>query len=100
MDIEFAEFESMESLMAEFAGRELPVGQFMVEIHFFNGLNSEGYLKWWEKLEAHGMRPTWTEPNLLSVTLNINGDKNPSLAEYVLVNAQDKRSMLFGGHTV
>lgn len=43
------------------------------------------------------MRPTWTEPNLLAVTLNLDGNKNPTLAEYTLINAHDRRSMIFGG---
>ena len=41
------------------------------------------------------MRATWTEPNLLSVTLGLE-DKNPRLAEYTLLNTKDKRSVLFG----
>ena len=43
------------------------------------------------------MRPTWTEPNLLSVTVNLDRYKNPILSEYTFINAHDSRSMLFGG---
>ena len=102
MDIEFAEFEAMDGLSRDFPaseGKELPVGQLMIEIHFFNGLDAKGYLEWWERLEARGMRPTWTEPNLLAVTMNLAGDKSPILAEYTLLNVRDRRSVVFGGHT-
>ncbi|KAJ9151820.1 hypothetical protein NKR23_g2752 [Pleurostoma richardsiae] len=102
MDIEFAEFEALDGLGEDFPANRalgLPIGQLMVEIHFFNGQTSEGYLNWWERLEARGMRPTWTEPNLLAVTLNLAGDKSPTLAEYTLLNIHDKRSVIFGGVT-
>ena len=49
MDIEFAEFEAMDGLNTDFpidAGMELPVGQFMVEIHLFAQQTAAGYLKW------------------------------------------------------
>ncbi len=48
-------------------------------------------------VEARGMRPTWTEPNLLAVTLNLGGSKDPLLAEYTMLNAHDKRSVIFDG---
>lgn len=51
MDIEFAEFEAMDGLGKDFPieqGLELPIGQFMVEIHFFNGMDSKNYLQWYE----------------------------------------------------
>lgn len=100
MDIESAEFASMDGLSRDFSaedGNELPIGQLMVEIHFFNSLSAASYLGWWERLEARGLRPTWTEPNLLSVTLNTDGQKNPTLAEYTLVNVRDRRSVVFRG---
>ncbi len=102
MDIEFAEFAAMDGLSRDFPvtdGKELPIGQLMVEIHFFNAQTAAGYLSWWEGLEARGLRPTWTEPNLLAVSLNLAGDKSPTLAEYTLINVHDKRSMIFGGMT-
>ena len=54
----------------------------------------------WERLEARGFRPTWTEPNLVAVTMNVNGDKNPNMAEYTLLNVYDPRSITFGGRAV
>lgn len=51
MDIEFAEFEAMDGLNRDFPaeqGLEFPIGQFMVEAHFFNGLDAKTYLQWYE----------------------------------------------------
>jgi hypothetical protein len=53
----------------------LPIGQFQVELHveWLGNLNTlPKVLKWWERLEARGMRLVWTEPNLLGVTMHIN----------------------------
>jgi hypothetical protein len=47
-------------------------------------------------LEDRGMRPVWTEPNLLFTTLRVENDGDPRLAEYTLVNTKDRRSVLFG----
>jgi hypothetical protein len=98
MDIEFAEFESLDALSTDFPaeqGYDLPIGQLMIEIHLFAGkIDSKQYLDWWERLEARGLRPAWTEPNLIAVTMNNNGDKNPNMAEYTMINVHDRRSIL------
>lgn len=102
LDIEYAEFEVLESL----GGREvttesessvspIPIGQILVEIHLFNDIKAEGFLAWWECLEARGLRPAWTEPNLLAVTLNNDGKKNPNMAEYTLLNVHDDKNVIF-----
>ncbi|KAF6811786.1 hypothetical protein CSOJ01_05514 [Colletotrichum sojae] len=97
MDIEGSEYASMDALSEDFpisAGEDLPIGQFMVEIHLWNGVTSDMYLDWWERLESRGLRATWTEPNLLSVTLSTS-NKDPVFAEYTMINAKDKRNVLF-----
>lgn len=98
MDIEFAEFEALDGLSDDFPasqGYELPIGQLMIEIHLFKGrIDSKAYLQWWERLEVRGLRPAWTEPNLIAVTMNANGDKDPNMAEYTLINVMDKRSVI------
>lgn len=99
MDIEYSEYDSLTSFDLAFPrakGLDLPVGQLMVEIHLFGykEITSGQFLKWWEMLEARGLRPVWTEPNLLYTTMRLeNGD--PRLAEYTLVNIRDRRSALF-----
>lgn len=47
MDIEFAEFDAMDGFVDAFEGHDLPVGQFMVEIHLFNNLGAKQYLDWY-----------------------------------------------------
>jgi hypothetical protein len=78
------EFDALESLMRAYGGvggQALPIGQLQVEIHLnehVEGLAS--FLQWWEGLEKGGLRPVWTEPNLLQVTLRI-ADAMPRFAE-------------------
>lgn len=118
IDIEFAEFAALTSLSAAFPNR-FPIGQLLVEIHLFgeknkntdtamftdagfsatpHGITSGEFLKWWEMLENRGMRPAWTEPNLLYTTLQIE-NMQPRLAEYSFINVLDERSVLFEGLT-
>lgn len=47
----------------------------------------------WERLEARGLRPTFTEANLLAVTTG----QGPIMAEYTMLNVEDKRSVVFDG---
>ncbi|KAL8331492.1 hypothetical protein RB593_002098 [Gaeumannomyces tritici] len=100
MDIEFFEYETMNGLDRDFplaAGHEFPVGQFMVELHLLNDMTAKTFLEWWERLEGRGIRATWTEPNLLGVTLGIGGNRDPNLAEYTMINVHDRRSVVLGG---
>jgi hypothetical protein len=50
MDIEFAEFESMDGLSRDFPladGMDLPIGQLMIEIHLFrHKIDAKTYLQW------------------------------------------------------
>lgn len=100
IDIEGAEFDALESLIDAYpsasssswfsdtkgkggrAGNGLPFGQLQLEVHVRD--NSPWtyfprFLLWWEKLEKAGLRPFWTEPNLVYVNL-VRGVR-PDLAE-------------------
>lgn len=86
MDIEQWEFIAMDQLLSDYPSQPLPIGQFLVEIHLM-GLNDElhrpdfgEFLKWWERLEGCGLRPVWTELNLLTVTLHAE-DSLPRCSE-------------------
>ena len=97
IDIEGAEFESLDSFVDAFitspsydarhpheppAGvPTLPIGQMQIEIHAWgaNGASFKKFRKWWERLENAGLRPFWTEPNLVYVNL-VRGAR-PDLAE-------------------
>lgn len=80
------EFSAMDTFLQDFAGQILPIGQFLVEIHLMNlqdqlhRPNFPEVLAWWERLEGSGLRPVWTELNLLAVTLHAE-DSLPRCAE-------------------
>jgi hypothetical protein len=80
IDIEGAEFETLISLVAAFPAR-LPFGQMQLEIHAREPPYDTfaGFLGWWEMLEKAGLRPFWTEPNL--VYLNLVKGALPNLVE-------------------
>jgi hypothetical protein len=57
-----------------------PVGQLQLEIHARDGReNFEYFARWWAALESAGLRPFWTEPNL--VYINLVRGARPELAE-------------------
>ncbi|KAF2641217.1 hypothetical protein P280DRAFT_468869 [Massarina eburnea CBS 473.64] len=96
IDVEGAEFASLEAVMDHFSksSATLPIGQVMIEIHANkNSISFPNYRRWWERLEGMGMRATWIEINLLRVTL-FSGEQEPDCTEYVWVNAKDERSVL------
>lgn len=84
IDIEYAEFNALSSLNShtQDAGLEMPMGQMLIELHLFQkqGITYPIFLDWWESMEYRGLRPAWTEPNLLAVTVKLE-DGNPRLAE-------------------
>lgn len=99
VDIEGAEFEALEALIDAYpsststpwfegkskgdrTGGGLPFGQLQLEVHVRDNMAWNyfpKFLLWWEKLEKAGLRPFWTEPNLVYVNL-VRGVR-PDLAE-------------------
>lgn len=58
----------------------LPFGQLQIEIHARHGHEKFAeFARWWKDLEEAGLRPFWTEPNLVYVNL-VRG-VGPELAE-------------------
>ncbi|KAG8886277.1 hypothetical protein FRB98_001374 [Tulasnella sp. 332] len=90
IDIEGYEFELMTDLIKHYEGRPLPFGQLQLEIHA-PGKSFEEFLRWWQALEDAGLRPFWTEPNL--VYANLFRGHPPDLSEYAFLNIR-------GNHTV
>ncbi|KAH9069705.1 methyltransferase domain-containing protein [Lactarius deliciosus] len=88
IDIEGGEFDALTSFLSAHAAAEgdvLPVGQLQLEIHAREGHeNFEYFARWWAALEAAGLRPFWTEPNL--VYINLVRGVRPKLAEYSFIN--------------
>ncbi|KAJ6618672.1 methyltransferase domain-containing protein [Mycena sp. CBHHK59/15] len=85
IDIERWEFETLAALIKPYlaSGKPLPFGQLQLEVHIWD-MTFEEYLAWWEMLEAAGLRPFWTEPNL--VYQNYNRAGSTDLAEYSFLN--------------
>jgi len=71
IDIEGWEFDTLTTLIKPYvtSGRPLPFGQLSIEIHIWNKTFAQ-FLSWWEMLEAAGLRPFWTEPNLVYQNYN------------------------------
>jgi hypothetical protein len=90
IDIEGWEFETLTTLIESYraAGRPLPFGQLQLEIHIWNKKFPE-YLEWWETLEEAGLRPFWTEPNLVYQNYN-KRTGTADLAEYSFLNIKGK----------
>lgn len=80
IDIEGWEFDALAAIVNEYRSRGLPLpfGQLQLEIHAWDKKFSD-YLNWWEALEEMGLRPFWTEANL--VYQNYNRGSSADLAE-------------------
>ncbi|KAL0952968.1 hypothetical protein HGRIS_007179 [Hohenbuehelia grisea] len=87
IDIEGWEFDTLTALIQPYidAGIPLPFGQLQLEIHVWHKTFPQ-FLKWWEMLEAAGLRPFMTEPNL--VYQNYNKHSTSDLAEYSFLNVK------------
>ncbi len=69
MDIEGDEFPALSALMDEYTDQKIPIGQLLVKIHFFDTDNTvRKFAEWWDRFEGFGMRPVWSEANLITVT--------------------------------
>ena len=77
--IEGGEYKALASFITAYAGKDLPIGQLQLEIHSWDGQLFIHFVKWWEYLEAAGLRPFWMEPNL--VYMNIFRSAGSTLTE-------------------
>ncbi|KAI9437659.1 methyltransferase domain-containing protein [Lactarius indigo] len=95
IDIEGGEFDALTTFLSARTGegKVLPVGQLQLEIHAREGReNFEYFAHWWAELEAAGLRPFWTEPNL--VYINIVRGVRPELAEYSFINIRGNHALV------
>ncbi|ETW81144.1 hypothetical protein HETIRDRAFT_46155, partial [Heterobasidion irregulare TC 32-1] len=99
IDIEGAEFESLAALIQSYASTTpdtptvLPFGQLQIEIHARHGQEHFAeFSNWWATLERAGLRPFWTEPNLVYVNL-VRG-VGPELAEYSFINIRGDHALI------
>jgi Methyltransferase FkbM domain len=86
IDVEGAEFNTLTTFLKghwqtnAFGDVVLPIGQLQLELHAWDDYANFGFFHdWWVSLEAAGLRPFWTEPNLVYVNY-VTGGK-PHLAE-------------------
>ncbi|CCL98198.1 uncharacterized protein FIBRA_00192 [Fibroporia radiculosa] len=73
----------------------LPIGQMQIEIHARSDTGYSTFApfkSWWESLERAGLRPFFTEPNLVYVNL-IRGAR-PDLAEYSFMNIRGHHALV------
>ena len=86
IDIEGHEFDSLEVFVDSFNGEPLPFGQLQIEVHIYGDNEWRDFtfpkiLGWWEKLEAAGLRPFFSEPNLVYVNILKGFSVQPGLIE-------------------
>ncbi|KAF9426617.1 Methyltransferase-like protein 24 [Podila epigama] len=99
IDIEGYEFEAMDALMDTYKDRVLPFSQLQMEIHLTSpamGMDIRGFRrfkKWFERLEAHHLRPFWSELNLIPNLLSISPTP-PGLSEYSFINIAGHHRLL------
>jgi len=101
IDIESGEFDALTAMIGPYlhpadphsAPIPLPFGQMQIEIHGWYGHEKmENFLPWWESLEQAGLRPFWTEPNLVHV--NFLRGVAPDVVEYSFINARGKHELI------
>jgi len=98
IDIEGAEFDSLAKFIDDFTsqGGVLPVGQMQLEIHAreWSGYGDFAHFNtWWEKLEKAGLRPFWTEANLVYINIFKSGVR-PDLVEYSFLNINGEHALV------
>ncbi|KAJ7888276.1 methyltransferase domain-containing protein [Mycena leptocephala] len=103
IDIEGSEFSALTAVIESFKGKPLPFGQMQIEIHLnFAPTHPDLVLvididrvgtfdKWWTMLEDAGLRPFWTELNLLDVNVIRRG---PFVGEWSFINIRGKHPLI------
>ena len=86
IDVEGAEFNALTTFLtghkplSTSSSTTLPIGQMQLELHAWDEYEKFAFFHdWWAALEGAGLRPFWTESNLVYV--NYNPGKKPTLAE-------------------
>ena len=90
IDIEGAEFDTLTAFLgahkpsSPFSSTTLPIGQLQLELHAWDDYGKFDFFHdWWTSLEVAGLRPFWTEANLVYVNYNPGG--KPKLAEVGII---------------
>ncbi|KDQ49958.1 hypothetical protein JAAARDRAFT_42446 [Jaapia argillacea MUCL 33604] len=96
VDMESGEFDTLTAIVKPYLTSELPLpfGQLQLEIHLW-GKSFAEFKQWWEMLEEAGLRPFFTEPNM--VYQNYNRDGSPELSEYTYLNIKGNNIFISDG---
>ncbi|KAJ7230908.1 methyltransferase domain-containing protein [Mycena haematopus] len=98
IDIEGSEFAALAAVIESFKGHPLPFGQMQIEIHLSfapDQVKTIGVFdNWFTMLEDAGLRPFWTELNLLDVNVIRRG---PFVAEWSFINVRGRHALLDDG---
>ncbi|KAJ7717586.1 methyltransferase domain-containing protein [Mycena metata] len=94
IDIEGSEFPTLLAIIESFNGEPLPFGQMQIEIHV-DTADAKNTIRlfqdWWVKLEDAGLRPFWTELNLIYLH---HYRKGPFLAEWSFINIRGNHALI------
>ncbi|KAK3833935.1 MAG: methyltransferase domain-containing protein [Linnemannia elongata] len=93
IDIEGNEFAALNAMMDQF--EILPFSQLQLEIHVLDDTEKRehfmNFVKFWERLESHHLRPFWSELNVVYSRLYTGG---LGLSEYSFINIGGKHKLL------
>ncbi|KAJ7067266.1 methyltransferase domain-containing protein [Mycena amicta] len=96
IDLEGGEFETLSSIIADNgdAGKPLPFGQLLVEMHVGwseDVTTVDHFSKWWERLEAAGLRPFYFEVSMMDVN---NMRAEPSVVYWSFMNIRGRHALV------
>jgi len=89
VDIEGSEYPTFAAIMDDYP-EVLPFGQLQMELHINEAYVTFGeFLEFWERLEARGVYPWWTEVNLIPTFPSTSSPSElPMCSEYCFINTQ------------
>ncbi|KAG0345841.1 hypothetical protein BG004_002970 [Podila humilis] len=97
VDIEGYEFNMMHTIMDTYANKPLPFSQLQIELHLVSDQMGTDvaafgqFKKWFERLEAHHLRPFWSELNIIPPMV---WKTDLTLSEFSFINIQGDHSLL------
>lgn len=93
MDIEGGEYAALDKVMEDFTPpphNHLPFGQLLLEVHV-EGKIFPKFLRWWERLEARGLRAFHSEVNHAACAFSY---AKPNFVEYSFLNIYGQHPLI------
>ncbi|KAF7294001.1 Methyltranfer-dom domain-containing protein [Mycena kentingensis (nom. inval.)] len=94
VDLEGDEFATMASIIADSGSAPLPFGQLLLEVHIGwsdDMTTVDHFAKWWERLEAAGLRPFYFEVSMMDVN-NLRAE--PAVVYWSLINVRGRHALV------